>query len=68
MEDFKNMNRRELAGKWFDLQNKRGMYLEGNRSRFVANCLRGVGALKPMSKTELYNCCVNAQAALALGK
>lgn len=64
MKTLNEMTRKELAGKWFDLQNERGMNLT-NRSRFIARCLNGVGAMKAMDWNVLYNCCVNAQAALA---
>jgi len=64
MKTLENMTRKELAGKWFDLQNERGFNLT-NRPRFIARCLKGVGALKAMSWAELYSCCVNAQNALS---
>ena len=63
MKTLDKMTRKELASKWFDLQNERGFNLT-NRTRFITRCLKGIGAMKPMSWAELYNCCVNAQAAL----
>ena len=65
MKTLNEMTRKELAGKWFDLQIERGFNC-GNRTRFIGRCLRGIGAMKPMSWNELYNCCVNAQKALSI--
>jgi hypothetical protein len=62
--NFSEMTRKELAGKWFDLQVARGLFDGTNRARFIFRCLNGVGAMKPMRKPELISCCENAQKAL----
>ncbi|MBQ1780991.1 MAG: hypothetical protein II001_06120 [Bacteroidales bacterium] len=65
MKTLNEMTRKELAGKWFDLQVARGMVFNtANRARFIIGCLKGNGAMRPMRKPELISCCLNAQAAL----
>ena len=64
MKNLAELTRKELAGKWFDLQVERGMNLT-NRTRFIKRCLNGVGAMKPMRKAELISCIVNAQISIS---
>ena len=64
MKTLNEMTRKELEGKWFDLQVARGMNFKNSRARYIHNCLKGIGAMHAMSKSELISCVKNAQAAL----
>lgn len=57
----------DLAGKWYDLQVKRGLITARGpkaKQNFIRNAVNGVGASRPMTKAQLQSAVDNARQAL----
>lgn len=53
MKELEKMTKKELANFIVTNQIERGILKEENRSKVVTRMLKGIGILKPQTKTEL---------------